>query len=73
MNVGIWWIILKERDNLKDLGVFGKKLLKTDVTQVDWEGVGRIYLGQDKEDTRSLANTVINLRVPYKAGNFLTS
>jgi len=35
---------------------------------VDWIG-----LAQDRDGCRKLVNTVMNLRVPYNAGNFLTS
>jgi hypothetical protein len=38
------------------------------VGSVDW-----IHLAQDKEQWKAVVNTIINLRVPYKVGNFLTS
>jgi hypothetical protein len=40
---------------------------------MEWEGVGRMYLTQDSDQRRIVVNTVMNLRVPQKAGNFLTS
>jgi len=35
---------------------------------VDW-----IHLTQDKDQWLAVVNTVMNIRVPEKAGNFLTS
>ena len=39
-----------------------------DVGVMDW-----IDLAQDRDSWRVLANVVMNLHVPYNAGNFLTS
>jgi len=37
------------------------------------EDVDPFYLTQDSDQWRILTNTVMNLRVPQKEGNFLTS
>jgi hypothetical protein len=47
--------------------------IRMDCKEVGWEGVDWIHLVQDKDQWWALVNIVINLRVPYKAGNFLTS
>jgi hypothetical protein len=45
---------------------------RMDLREKVWERVDWIYLPQDKDQWRALVNTVMNLRVPYKAEN-LTS
>jgi hypothetical protein len=35
-----------------------------DVREIEWEGVYRIYLAQDRDQWWALVNTVMNLRVP---------
>jgi hypothetical protein len=40
---------------------------------VEWEGPDWIDLAQDGNRWRFPANAVMNLPVPYRAGNFLTS
>jgi hypothetical protein len=44
-----------------------------DLREIRWEGVDWIHLAQDRDQLWILVNTVMNLRVPKKAGNFLTS
>jgi len=39
---------------------------------IEWEGVDWILLTQDRDQWRALVNTIMNLRVPLKMGNFLT-
>jgi len=43
-----------------------------DLREIGWVVVNWIHLAQDLGQWWALMNTVINLRVPYKAGNFLT-
>jgi hypothetical protein len=44
-----------------------------DLKEMGLEGVTWIHLTQDRDDLRALVNTVMNLHVPQKVGNFLTS
>jgi hypothetical protein len=44
-----------------------------DLREVGWEGVDWIHLVQDRDQWRALVKTVMNLRVPGKARNFLSS
>jgi len=44
-----------------------------DITEIMWEGVDRIHLSEDRGHRWALVRTVMNLQVPGKEGNFLTS
>ena len=60
------------KNHLEDPGVNGTIILRRNFTK--WEGVmDWIDLAQDRDRWRGLANAVMNLRVPYNTGNFLTS
>jgi hypothetical protein len=57
---------------LGDPGVDGRIMLKWIFNK--WDGdMDWIELAQDKDRWRALVNAVMNIRVPYNAGNFSTS
>jgi hypothetical protein len=47
--------------------------IRMDVGGAEWEGVDWIHLAEDRDQWWVLVNTIMNLQVPYKARNFLTS
>jgi len=47
--------------------------IRMGLVETGWEGVYWIHLAKDRGLWRSVVNTVMNLRAPLKAGNFLTS
>jgi len=53
---------------LEDLGNDGSITMV--LREIVWKGVDWIHLAQDTDQWRDLVNTVMNLRVPEKAGNF---
>jgi hypothetical protein len=40
--------------------------------KIGWEDVDWMHLAQHRDERRALVITIMNLLVPYKAGNFLT-
>ena len=72
MHTEFWWGKLGERDHLEDPSVDGLIILRWAFRKLggcmDW-----IYLAQDMDRLRAVVNAVVNLRVPYNAGIFLTS
>jgi CRISPR/Cas system-associated protein Cas7 (RAMP superfamily) len=47
--------------------------IKIDLHEVGYGGMDWIGLAQDRHRWRELLDAVMNLRVPYNAGNFFTS
>jgi hypothetical protein len=47
--------------------------IKMDLREIGWDGIYWIDLAQYRDQWRALVNTVMNLRVPYNAGKFLSS
>jgi hypothetical protein len=45
--------------------------IKMDLREIGWDGVYWIDMAQDRDQWRALVNTVLNLLVPYNAGEFL--
>jgi hypothetical protein len=43
-----------------------------DLREIGWDGVDWIALAQDSDRWRALVNTVMNIRVPLNAENFLS-
>jgi hypothetical protein len=47
--------------------------IKMDLRKIGWGGIDWIDLTQNRDRWRALVNTVMNLRVPYDVGKFLSS
>jgi hypothetical protein len=47
--------------------------IKMDLREIGFGDVDWIHLARDRYTWRALVNTVMNLRIPLNAGNFLTS
>jgi len=72
VHAGFWWGKTRERDHLEDPRVDGKIILSWIFRKWD-AGMDWVDMGQDRDRWRALVKAVMNHRVAYNAGNFLTS
>jgi hypothetical protein len=63
---------MKGRDHLEDVNVDSIIILNL-LKIIEWEGLDWIYPAQDKDQCRTLLNTIMNLLIRYNAGNCFTS
>jgi hypothetical protein len=61
------------KNHSKDVGVNGKDDIRMYLRETGWVGVDCIHLAQDRDQWQAIVNTVMNLRVPKKEGNYLIS
>jgi hypothetical protein len=71
MRTKFWFENSNRKDHLEDIGIDGSIILKLILRNGVW-GVDWIYLAQARDCWRHPVNAVMNLLIPYKAGN-LTS
>jgi hypothetical protein len=45
--------------------------IKIDLREIDWDGMDRVDLAQDRDQWRAIVNTIMDLRIPYNFGNLL--
>jgi hypothetical protein len=63
MHAGFWWESQKERDHQKDQDVGERIILKCILeNRMGWDGL--VHLAQDRDQSRALMNTVMNLQDP---------
>ena len=73
---GIYRVLAGKPEGKRPLGRprrTGKDNIKIDLQEVACWCMDWIELAQDRDRWRELVNVVMNLGVPYDAGNFLTS
>jgi hypothetical protein len=64
MHMGYWWEIKKKRRQLGRPRCRWVDNIKMDLREIGWGGMDWIDLAQDRDQWRTLVNTVLNLRVP---------
>ena len=69
---GFWWESMRKEDQLEDLRVDGRKILKWFFKQWDG-GINWTGLSHDRGRWPAVVNVVMNLPIPQNAGNFLTT
>ena len=73
MYTGFWWGKPEGRRPLGRPRRGWEDNIKMDLQEVRRAGMDWIDMAQDRDRWRALVNAVMNLRVSYSLGNFLTS
>jgi hypothetical protein len=69
-------ILVRKPAGMKQLGGRTRRWednIIADLNEIWWESSDRIHLAQDRDQWRAVVKTVMNVRLPQDAGNFLTS
>jgi hypothetical protein len=68
-------ILVRKPEGMRPIGRKGRRLvdnIKIDLRGIGWVGIDWIDLAQNRDQWGTVVNTVMNLRVPYIAGKFLS-
>jgi hypothetical protein len=71
-----YWLLVGKPERKSPLGRPRRRWvdnIRLNLVEVGWSDVVRIGLAQDRDRWRALVNSVLNLRVPQKLGNYRVS
>jgi len=57
-HTGFWWVKIKERDHVENLGIDGTIILKTGRKVIGWKGMNLTDTAQNRDEWRAPAKVV---------------